>query len=85
MRIGTAVNTFSWNDMNSTAREYILMTKDVRDMQYRRQRPVPGDKTLIELVAKENIALKFYLNLTENKRRSSLITDKLKDELSLGV
>lgn len=37
MRIGIAVNTFSWNDMNSTAREYILMTNDVRDVQYRKQ------------------------------------------------
>lgn len=33
MRIGTAVNTFSWNDMNSTAREYILMAKDVREVE----------------------------------------------------
>lgn len=73
MRIGTAVNTFSWNDMNSTAREYILMAKDVRDMQYRKEWPAPGDKTLIELIAKENKALKFYLDLTENKRSSSLI------------
>lgn len=48
------MNTFSWNDMNSTAREYILMSKDVRDMQYRKQWPAPGDKTLIELVANEN-------------------------------
>lgn len=59
--------------MNSTAREYILMSKDVRDMQYRKQWPAPGDKTLIELVANENKALKFYLDLTENKRSSSLI------------
>lgn len=59
--------------MNSTAREYILMSKDVRDMQYRKQWPAPGDKTLIELVASENKALKFYLDLTENKRSSSLI------------
>ena len=61
MRIGTAVNAITWNDMNSTAREYILMSKDVRDMQYRKQWPAPGDKTLIELVA------------NENKRSSSLI------------
>lgn len=67
------MNTFTWNDMNSTAREYILMSKDVRDMQYRKQWPAPGDKTLIELVASENKALKFYLDLTENKRSSSLI------------
>lgn len=59
--------------MNSTAREYILMSKDVRDMQYRKQWPAPGDQTLIELVASENKALKFYLDLTENKRSSSLI------------
>lgn len=59
--------------MNSTAREYILMSKDVRDMQYRKQWPAPGDKTLIELVASENKALKFYLDLTEKKRSSSLI------------
>lgn len=59
--------------MNSTAREYILMAKDVRDMQYRKEWPAPGDKTLIELIAKENKALKFYLDLTENKRSSSLI------------
>lgn len=67
------MNTFTWNDMNATAREYILMSKDVRDMQYRKQWPAPGDKTLIELVASENKALKFYLDLTENKRSSSLI------------
>lgn len=59
--------------MNSTAREYILMTKDVRDMQYRKQWPASGDKTLIELVANENKALKFHLDPTENKRSSSLI------------
>ncbi len=55
------MNAITWNDMNSTAREYILMSKDVRDMQYRKQWPAPGDKTLIELVA------------NENKRSSSLI------------
>ena len=49
------------------------MAKDVRDMQYRKQWPTPGGKTLIELVANENKALKFYLDLTENKRSSSLI------------
>lgn len=67
------MNIFSWNDLNPTAREYILMAKDVRDMQYRKQWPTPGGKTLIELVANENKALKFYLDLTENKRSSSLI------------
>lgn len=49
------------------------MSKDVRDMQYRKQWPAPGDKTLIELVANEKKALKFYLDPTENKRSSSLI------------
>ena len=69
--------------MNSTAREYILMSKDVRDMQYRKQWPAPGDETLIELVASENKALKFYLDLTENKRSSSLILGLSADRKSL--
>ena len=85
MRIGTAENTFTWNDMNSTAREYILMSKDVRDMQYRKRWPAPGDKTLIELVANENKALKFYLDLTENKRGSSLILGQKKHHADARV
>ena len=49
------------------------MAKDVRDMQYRKQWPTPGGKTLIELVANENKAHKFYLDLTENKKKFFLM------------
>lgn len=65
------MNTFSWNDMNSTAREYILMAKDVRDMHYRKEWPAPGDKTLIELIW--------------SFQETCKITEKLKVGLSLGV
>lgn len=64
---------FGWGDMDSSARDYILMCKDVRDAQYFRKWPSAGSKTSIELIAQDNKALKFYLDLTENKRSSSLV------------
>lgn len=64
---------FGWDDMSSFAREYLEMSKDVVDGVYERRWPLPGEKLCIELISEEERATRFFLDVFEGRRSSSVI------------
>lgn len=71
--------TVGWDDLDSTARSYLVMQKDVCDGVYDRRRPAPGKKLSIELIAERERSLRFFLDVIENRRSTSLIVGLLPD------
>ena len=62
-----------WGDIVPETRELLMMEKDVFDGSYDRQWPMAGSKLSVELISQSARALKFYLDIIENKRATTLI------------
>lgn len=66
-----------WGDIVPETRELLMMEKDVFDGSYDRQWPMAGSKLSVELISQSARALKFYLDIIENKRATTLIVGLL--------
>ena len=61
------------DDVFHETRAFLEMEKDIVSGGYKYQWPAPGRKLCIDLYAKEDKSLKFYLDIIEGKRASSII------------
>lgn len=59
------------DDVSHETRALLEMEKDVVSGGYSYQWPAPGRKLCLDLYAKEDKSLKFYLDIIESKRSSS--------------
>lgn len=61
------------DDVSHETRALLEMEKDVVSGGYSYQWPAPGRKLCLDLYAKEDKSLKFYLDIIESKRSSSVV------------
>ena len=61
------------DDIFHETRALLEMEKDVVSGGYNYKWPAPGRKLCLDLYAKEDKSLKFYLDITESKRLSSIV------------
>ena len=61
------------DDVFRETRGLLEMEKDIASGGYSYQWPAPGRKLCLDLYAKEDKSLKFYLDIIEGKRASSII------------
>ena len=62
-----------WGDIVPETQELLMMEKDVFDGRYDRQWPMAGSKLSVELISQSARSLRFYLDVIENKRETSLV------------
>lgn len=60
-------------DIVPETQELLMMEKDVFDGHYNRQWPMAGSKLSVELISQSARSLRFYLDVIENKRETSLV------------
>ena len=61
------------DDVRRETRALLEMEKDVVSGVYSYRWPAPGRKLCLDLYAKEDKSLKFYLDIIEGKRSSSIV------------
>lgn len=66
------VKRYGWNDLDPEIARLLRMPKDVRDGNYSRKWPQPGSGESIELIAEDERELRFFLDIREGGRSSSL-------------
>lgn len=67
------VQNAGWNDLNAGVASLLRMHKDVLDGIYSIKWPQPGKSESIELIADENRELRFFLDLRECGKSTSLV------------
>lgn len=67
------VKMLGLDDVRRETRALLEMEKDVVSGVYNYRWPVPGRKLCLDLYAKEDKSLKFYLDIIEGKRSSSIV------------
>lgn len=67
------VKMLGLDDVRRETRALLEMEKDVVSGVYNYRWPVPGRKLCVDLYAKEDKSLKFYLDIIEGKRSSSIV------------
>ena len=68
------VKMLGLDDVRRETRALLEMEKDVVSGVYSYRWPAPGRKLCLDLYAKEDKSLKFYLDIIEGKRSSSIVT-----------
>lgn len=67
------VKMLGLDDVRRETRALLEMEKDVVSGVYSYRWPAPGRKLCLDLYAKEDKSLKFYLDIIEGKRSSSIV------------
>ena len=70
---------YGWDDLDISSRELIEMPKDIFGGNYSHRWPQPGNKLSIELIAQEDRSIKFFLDLEESRRSTSLSISLVSD------
>lgn len=64
---------YGWGDLRPVARDYLRMEKDVASGAYSQRWPSPGGKISVELISEEDRSLRFFMDVTECRRSSSVL------------
>ena len=64
---------YGWDDIYPETRDYLKMDKDVASGDYSYRWPFSGSKLSIELISQDDRTLKFFMDIIECKRQSTLI------------
>lgn len=64
---------YGWDDIYPETRNYLKMEKDVASGGYAYRWPVSGNKLSLELISRENRTLRFFMDIIECKRQSTLL------------
>lgn len=73
MELRDMVKMLGLDDVRRETRALLEMEKDVVSGAYSYRCPVPGRKLCVDLYANEDKSLKFYLDIFEGKRSSSIV------------
>lgn len=71
-----------WGDLDADVARLLRMPKDVYDGGYSRKWPMPGRSESIELISSSDRGLKFFLDLREGAKSSSLAIGVIQDRKS---
>lgn len=64
---------YGWDDIYPETRDYLRMEKDVASGGYFYRWPASGGKLSIELISQDDRALKFFMDIIECKRQSTVL------------
>lgn len=68
-----AEKIYGWDDLHPATRDCLRMEKDVVSGGYSYRWPSPGDKLSVELISPDDRSLKFFMDVIESKRSSSVL------------